>query len=369
MPSSLRASSARQARGTRRVGSACRRPTAAALAAAGLLATLAVLLGPAASRSRADDSQGGAQAGLLAAENPLREVPVQASSVSASPTGPPTPPSGWSLVYGDAFGEPLGSGSGHDNTFFPNNCGLGTNCAGFNDDELEVMNPSAVLQTAEGLKLTCTYVGRAQSPGAKHFVCGTVRGQAEGSFPSYSFFKWSPGKGQTFVFQAIAKFPPNTGEADPGWWSNGPPFDDTEVDFFEGGGWSYQHSSGWRTDPLFTAWFARPLLSASSPGFASDPSLAFHTYTFELSAGDTYSLWIDGVPQPWAQGVGPAQPDLAAKTTLILSYALRTCGTCSSGFASGSREFDVRSVAVYEDGAHRGVGIENAGLAPGTVIE
>lgn len=368
MPSSSRASRARQARSARRLGDARRPRGAAALAAAGLLAALGLLPGPADAGLRAG-FQGHVRAGLLAAEDPLREVPVQASTVSASPSGPPTPPGGWSLVYGDAFGEPLGSGAGHDNTLFPNNCGLQANCAGFNDDELEVMNPSAVLQTAEGLKLTCAYALQAQSPGAKHYVCGTVRGQAEGSFPGWSFFKWSPGKGQTFVFQAVAKFPPNTGEADPGWWSNGPPFDDTEVDFFEGGGWSYQHTSGWRTDPLFTAWFAPPLLSASSPGFASDPSRAFHTYSFELSANDTYSLWIDGVPQPWARGVGPARPDLAAKTTLILSYALRTCGTCRSGFGSGSREFDVRSVAVYEDGAHRGVGIENAGLAPGTVVE
>ncbi|HEX3911662.1 MAG TPA: hypothetical protein VHW67_13280 [Solirubrobacteraceae bacterium] len=305
---------------------------------------------------------------LAAAEDPLREVPVQASAVSAAPTGPPTPAGGWSLVYGDAFGAPLGTGPGRDNTFFPNNCSQRTNCAGFNPNELEVMNPSAVLQSAEGLKLTCTYAAAPQAPGAKHFICGTVRGQNEGRFPGYSFFRWSPGKGQTLVFQAVARFPPNTDEADPAWWSNGPPWDDTEVDFFEGGGWSFQHSSGWRTDPLFTAWFARPLLSASGPGFQTDPSLAFHTYTFELKPNDTYSLWIDGAPQPWAQGVGPAKPDLAAKTTLILSYGLRTCRSCVSGFTGGSREFDVRSVAVYEDGAHRGVGIENGGLAPGTVI-
>jgi hypothetical protein len=301
-------------------------------------------------------------------ESSLREVPVQASAVSVSPSGPPIPASGWSLVYGDAFGAPLGSAAGHDNTFFPNNCAVGGNCAGFNSNEMEVMNPSQVLETGEGLQLRCSYTAIAQSPGSKHYVCGTARGQNE-ALPGYSFFSWSPGKGQTLVFQAVAKLPPNTGEADPGWWSNGPPWDGTETDFFEGGGWSYQHTTGWQTDPLFTAWFAPPLISASSPGFATDPSQAFHTYTFELAADNTYSAWIDGVPQPWATHVGPATPVLAAKDTLILSYGLRTCGSCHSGFTGGSREFDIRSVAVYEDKAHKGVGIENGGLAPGTVTE
>jgi hypothetical protein len=304
----------------------------------------------------------------VAGLSPLQVAPVQAAAVSAGPTGPPVPSGGWSLVYGDAFGAPLGTAPGDDNTFFPNNCGQRGNCAGFNANELEVMNPSAVLQTAEGLKLTCSYNAAAQSPGAKHYVCGTLRGLSE-ALPGYSFFRWSPGKGQTLVFQAVARFPPNTGEADPAWWSNGPPWADTEIDFFEGGGWSAQHTSGWRTDPLFTAWFAHPGLTALGPGFATDPSLAFHTYTFELSANDTYSLWIDGKPQPWASGVGPARPDLAAKTTLILSYGLRTCGSCSSGFDGGSREFDVKSVAVYQDRADKGVGIEDGGLAPGTVVE
>ena len=38
----------------------------------------------------------------------------------------------------------------------------------------------------------------------------------------------------------------------PGWWSNGPPWNDTEVDFFEGYGASSTHTTGWRTDPLYT---------------------------------------------------------------------------------------------------------------------
>jgi Fibronectin type III domain len=307
-------------------------------------------------------------------EEPVEEEPVeepqeegpQGALVSATPTGPPTPAGGWSVVYADGFGAPIGKGPGQDNTWFPNNCTLTSNCHGFNSDELEVFNPSAAKVTPEGLKLTCTYTVAAQEPGGKHYVCGALRGQNQG-MPGYRFFTWSPGKGQTLVFQAVAKLPPNTGEADPGWWSAGPPWNDTEIDFFEGGGASGSHSTGWRTDPIYTAWFATPHVTANKPGFTVDPSLAFHTYTFEVKPDNTYSIWIDGVPQSWATNVGPVKPDLAAKTTLVLSYALREC-RCVTGFTSGTREFDVKSVSVYEDKAHRGVGIENEGVAPGTSI-
>ena len=302
-------------------------------------------------------------------EVPEEEAPHETGKavVSATPTGPATPAGGWSVEYADGFGAPLGTGAGQDNTWFPNNCIVMTNCPGFNSDEMEVMNPSAASVTPEGLKLTCTYTAAAQQPGAKHYVCGTLRGNSEGRPGGYSYFKWSPGKGQTLVFQAIAKFPPNTGEADPGWWSNGPPWNDTEVDFFEGGGASSDHTTGWKTDWMYTAWFAPPHPIANKRGFAEDPSLAFHTYTFEIAPNNTYSVWIDGVPQSWGTNVGPAKPDLAEKATLILSYGLREC-RCTTGFTSGAREFDVRSVAVYEDKAHEGVGVENAGVAPGTKL-
>jgi hypothetical protein len=292
--------------------------------------------------------------------------PAGGAAVSASPTGPSKPPGGWSVAYADAFGAPLGKGPGKDNTWFPNNCSLRRNCPGFNTDEMEVMNPSAASTTPQGLRLTCTHTKAAQSPGARHYVCGVLRGQNDG-VPGYRFFTWSPGKGQTLVFEAVAKWPPNTGEADPGWWSNGPPWEGTEVDFFEGGGASERHTTEWITDGLYTAWFAPPFPTANKWGFAEDPSLAFHTYTFEIKPENTYSVWIDGELQPWATNVGPARPVRSARTTLILSYGLRCCH-CASGFTSGTREFDVRSVAVYEDGAHRGVGIENGGPAPGTVV-
>jgi hypothetical protein len=298
-------------------------------------------------------------------EEPPEEEP--SGTVSATPAGPSTPSGGWSVVYADAFAAPIGSGPGQDNTLFPNNCSEYKNCEGFNSNEMQVFNPSAQSTGPEGLRLTCTYAEAAQSPGAKHYVCGTVKGLGSGA-PGYRIFYWSPGRGQTLVFQAVAKFPPNTGEADPGWWSNGPPWNLSEFDFFEGGGWGSQHTAGWKTDPLYTAWFAPPHIEATKRGFNVDPSAAFHTYTTEIFPNGTFSEWIDGVPQPWATGVGPAHP-ITAKMGLILSYALRTCSGCSTGFTSGTREFDVRSIAVYEDSAHHGVGVENEGLAPGTTVE
>jgi hypothetical protein len=295
-----------------------------------------------------------------------RSASMHTLRVRPSPKGPQAPAGGWSVVYADAFGAPLGPGAGHDNTWFPNNCFSRSNCTGFNRDELEVMNPSAVSQNANGLKLSCTYTAAEQQPGGKHYVCGTLRALSENR-RGYRFFRWSPGRGQTLVFETVAKLPQNTGEADPAFWSNGPPWYDTEFDFFEAGGWGSQHTTGWVTDPLYTVWFAHPHLDASKFGFHYNPVSAFHTYTTEISSNNTFSEWIDGVPQPWATNVGPAQPDLSAKGSLVLSYALRAC-QCQSGFTGGTRHFDVKSVAVYEDTPHRGAGIENAGTVPGTIV-
>ena len=229
------------------------------------------------------------------------------------------------------------------------------------------MNPSAVSTTPQGLRLTCTHTAVAQSPGAKHYVCGVLRGQNDG-VPGYRFFTWSPGKGQTLVFQAVAKFPPNTGEADPGWWSNGPPWEGTEVDFFEGGGASEKHTEGWSTDAIYTAWFAPPFLTANKWGFAEDPSLAFHTYTFEITPENTYSVWIDGKLQPWATNVGPADPVGKARTTLILSYGLRECHAARVASRAARASSTSNRWPSTRTGAHRGVGIENGGLAPGTTL-
>ena len=338
-----------------------------------LLGVLAAVVLSSCSSSAGEQADASRLNGPEPKSSPFRQSgPVRELTVSGAPLGPATPPGGWSVAYADAFGAPLGTGRGHDNTWFPNNCTRTTNCPGFNDDEMEVMNPSAASVTPEGLKLTCTYSAKPQYATnvrvrvAKHYVCGMLRGQ-NGGVRGYRFFTWSPGKGQTLVFQAIAKFPPNTGEADPAWWSNGPPWNDTEVDFFEGGGASADHTTGWKTDWMYTAWFAPPHPIAIKRGFAEDPSLAFHTYTFEIAPNNTYSVWIDGVPQSWGTNVGPAKPDLAEQATLILSYGLREC-RCTTGFTSGTREFDVRSVAVYEDKAHEGVGVENGGLPVGTVV-
>lgn len=297
-----------------------------------------------------------------------KEPPPTGHEVTATPTGPSTPTGGWSVIYADAFGKPIGSGAGEDNTLFPNNCGETGNCEGFNSNEMQVFNPSATTLTAEGAKFNCTYTSTAQSPGGKHYVCGILKGLGSGK-SGYKFFYWAGGFNSTLVFQAIMKLPPNTDEADPGWWSNGPPWNETEFDFAEFGGWGGQHTTGWKTDEIFTAWFAPPHSSATMRGFSFDPELGYHTYTTEIFPDNTYSMWIDGQPQSWAQHVGPVKPITSTKAGLILSYALRTCSECKTGFTSGTREWKVKSIAVYQDTPHKGVGIENEGLAPGTSIK
>jgi hypothetical protein len=55
---------------------------------------------------------------------------------------------------------------------------------------------------------------------------------------------------------------------------------------------------------------------------------------------------------------------------LDIQYLLRKpSGGHISGFTSGSRTFAIRSIAVYEDGAHAGQNVENSGVAPGTVVK
>ena len=292
------------------------------------------------------------------------------SAISPAPAGPVAPSGGWSVVYGDAFNAPIGTASGDDNTWYPNNCEpISANCEGFNSNEMEDFSASQVSVDSEGLKLKCTYESTAQLPGDKHYLCGVAKGADEP--PSgYRPFKWAEtNQGQTLVFQVVAKLPPTTDEADPGWWSDGFPYEGTEFDFFEAGGWGSDYSSGWKTSALYTAWFAPPHPEAVMRGFPFEPNESFHTYTTEIFPNDTYSEYIDGKLQPWATDVGPASPDTSADLHLILSYALRECGECHTGFTSGSRTFDIRSVAVYEDTPHAGDGITDGGLAPGTSIE
>jgi hypothetical protein len=214
-------------------------------------------------------------------------------------------------------------------------------------------------------------------------------------------FRFMPGRGQEWAIQIIAKFPPNTGEADPGWWATDPRWT-WELDMFEGWGWragaggTWCHSAGGRgwiptTDPT---WIFDTAARASIAGMQNlcreaqpspfDPSAGYHTYTTVVYPNRTVAEYIDGRIQVWGRVadagashadhqtlIGP--PPVSPKTYggLIISYALRdkATGNPDPYFTSGSRSMSVRSIAVYENATAQGARAVNAGLvAPGTTL-
>jgi hypothetical protein len=325
-------------------------------------------------------------------------------TVSRVPDGPPAPRGGWSVAYADAFGAPLGTGPGHDNTVWRSRIdGDCTNNPGFNSNEMEVFNCSQAAVNSNGLQLTCEYVPHIVS--GKNYSCGMVttggqhlsRIEREG----YRMFQLMPGRGQDWAIQITAKFPPNTGEADPGWWASDPRWS-WEIDMFEGFGPSAGDGGTWCnsaggsgsisiTDPTWIyhtrsrmSIRAEQALCRDAQPSPFDPSAGYHTYTTVIYPNNRVSEYIDGHIQVWdyvpAGGnshvtggalLGP--PGGIPKTygQLILSYALRdtVTGNPDPHFVSGSRSLSVRSIAVYENTAARGAHTRNFGLiAPGTAL-
>jgi hypothetical protein len=302
-------------------------------------------------------------------------------TVNTSPTGPTAPSGGWSVAYADGFTQPIGTSTGQDNTWFPNRPGGSStnpcvNAPGDNSNEMEVYNCNKVAVDSQGLELSCAY-----SPGVatgKNYVCGTVRQQAVNGASGYKQFAWKPAQGETWAFEVVGKFPPNTGEEDVGWWSYDAPWTD-EFDFFESWGWNDQPTSGYTTTTTGIAWlYSTPTVIEGYkqfwPNASNDPSLAFHRYTTVVYPNNTFSFYIDGILQtggtiPSNGLIGP--PGGTIKTPnmgLVLQYALRN-PKYSTGFTSGSRTFTVRSAAVYQDAGHAGKDIVNGGLAPGTAVK
>ncbi len=297
---------------------------------------------------------------------PTKTPPTEEpSAVSATPLGLPAPPSGWTVAYADSFTKTIGTEAGEDNTW-----GFDESDTGFqNSNEIEVFRSSQVSITPEGLALKCTRVAVAVA--GRNYECGAIKGELCCSVTSTEPARYhtpviSLGKGQTLAFQCVCKFPPDTGEGDDvSWWMDGPPFMSTEFDFFEAIG-----GETWSSGSMYTTWFAPPHYELAKRGFAVDPSTAYNTYDVEIFPGATsgeyrFEEWVDGVLQDVEGGTESAEttPDTPGRLSLVLSYGLR-----ETGFASGARSFDIRSVSVYEDQAHAGVGIEDGGLAPGTTV-
>ncbi len=327
--------------------------------------------------------------------------PASGATISPSPNGVPVPSGGWSVAYADAFNKPLGNGAGEDNTLYPNRSNTCNNVPGFNSDEMEVFNCSAVNVNSSGLNLNCSY-----TPGVAtgaNYTCGTVNG-AVGATAGYKFFSWTPGEGQTWAVAINAKFPQNTGEADPGWWAHGGNYQE-EIDFFEGFGGGAGKGGTWTTpgpgsngfiggtDPT---WIYNEGTSSQgqiygdqswyqSPGF--DVSAAFHTYTTVFFPDGSFSEYIDGKLQQWGYVptssanctagsttctvMGPPPVNNSQALQLILSYGLRsgTDGNPDPYFTSGTRDFNIRDIAVYENASAGGANAINGGLAPGTTVK
>lgn len=183
------------------------------------------------------------------------------------------------------------------------------------------------------------------------------------------------------------KLPINTCEQDPGWWSDGPPYNNSEVDFpeFYGAGSKCTATSGWKGIAYYYAAFGSPHPILVQWERAFDPSAAFHTYTFEVTPAAAgkfkFRAYVDGQLLSLQDGRIGCYSESCAVTesvetaaesperlNLVLDESLRDNGQ-TIGFKSGDRTFYVETTAVYEDAPHKDVGVGFPGIAPGTVVK
>jgi hypothetical protein len=327
-----------------------------------------------------------------AAEAPQEEPSGNdpAAIVSAAPIGPRAPEGGWHVAFADGFGAPLGTGSGQDDFVYPNEnpcCNPFEDHHGNNTNELQVYNGSQVRVGSDGLELIDKYSPkRAPAEGhypVRNYVSGSVSTQSQYSAGGWHPFTWKPGLGKTLAFECNCRLPANSpfSGVDPGWWSTDVKWTD-EIDFFEEWGWG----SGCQLSLLTSCLTGVVWLYDTSPVTPEesyldlyglfDPSSGFHRYTTLIRPDNTWSEYIDGQLQRWVgiNGVAPAPPYFEkVPMHLLLTNALRDKTPTSGpnpypGFSSGTRTFTIRSIAVYEDAAHSGVGISGGGVAPGTAI-
>lgn len=266
--------------------------------------------------------------------------------VSRAPVGPPAPASGWHVDYADGFGAPLGSGPGHDNTLQSDEKWNGC-CT--NSDEVAIEQHKQVRVGKEGLEEICSiglFTVEGHTRGAS---CGGVRGD--------SFFEFTPAAAGEWAVECDVRMPVDVGGADPGCWTY--PSASGEIDFFELWGWDgLSWSSANAGMPVLVGQGAHELSPVDSLGF--DPSAGFHRYTtaFVPEGSGRYDVreYIDGVYR-W---------DMAGQTLskssdgLILTNGLR--------ILVQPDVFTVRSIALWQDGAHAGQGVKGGGVAPGTTI-
>jgi hypothetical protein len=303
--------------------------------------------------------------------------------VNAAPKIPGTSAGNWKVVFADAFGKPIcqtpGAQAGNcDNYWYPNENSSNpcSNFVGNNSNEEQLYNCSQIKQDSSGVHLVdqwspgMTNGGRTYDYLSGAIQNGTPRYDSQGVQP----FAYKLGQGgTTLVFEINTKLPANTGEVDPGWWGISTTRWPPEMDFFEEWGYATWHTPAptgvTYIEPgqsLIQKW--QSLYALTPPG---NPETAYHTYTSVVTAGQVLT-YIDGQLSSGFTINPGFQTDYM---NLIISNALRCSGSgaCSSpstaNFQSGSRTYDVRSVAVYEDIGHAGQQITGGGTAPGTTVQ
>jgi hypothetical protein len=271
------------------------------------------------------------------------------------PSGPSTPAGYWRKpILADGFAAPIGTGVGEDNLWFA------SSGKGHNSNELQTFNPNQVSVGAEGLDLKLTYcAGCSESYGTKkNWYGGQVETLFSGSTPPSShpnLFEWTPGLGDVWAFQFVAKIPPNNEALDPAWWSTDVPWTE-EVDFTEWWGWNH---------PEY--YFGMPVWVKASPyitheGYKAkteipNPETSFHTYTYVIKGNSSTEVYIDGKFRWSTSATTPNKP----KMGLILQDAMRVKEPSSHS----QIDTYIRSVEVWNNTGKNYVG---GGTAPGTSV-
>lgn len=297
-------------------------------------------------------------------------IEKESAKVKSYPVEIPVPAGGWSVAYADGFGFPISKD--HDNTWVPNTVKQANEPLAIgqppNSNNTAVTSSSQVVVDSNGLHLVCIHKSGVGPKANQNYLSGCCEGTWPSEEPTgYKCFNWNPGMpGITWAFEIVCKWPVNTGEMDPAFWSDGPPWSQ-EWDFFEGGGWGSQYSpsdgdGGWEKAGVYTGAVGPTRTVQTIWGLGFDPTTEYHRYTVVIHPDGSFIQYIDGKQK----ASGSTNHPVSGWAPLILRNDTREY----SGQIpfSGEHIFSIRSVAVYQDTPHAGQGIKNGGVAPGTEI-
>jgi hypothetical protein len=283
----------------------------------------------------------GAHSGHRPAVNSVSPTRRLKATVPVSVPAQPAGPSGsYKVVFADGFGA-LGAWKLESTKSGSRGC-----CN--NSNEIGDMVLAKAVQTPGLLELRCAH---ETSPLGRPYSCSGVE----------SNFRWKPGQGQTMVFEVEAQWPSNSGEGqDPGWWSTDTSWTD-EIDFFEAWGWNHaEYYAGipcWLPKAGGGSDYCHEIYKASSE--LNGPATSFHRYTTVVKPNGEAEEYVDSSHR-W--NLGPISGINTPWMHLILTHAMRSSSTSSSSV------FSIKRVEVWEDEAHAGQFLENAGVAAGTTI-